>query len=330
MAVLIGLLLAVVIAEGLLRATGAGSYSARSDDYGFRVLSDEPLYWGFDPGHTPSHTWDGDPYGTLPPGARMTYPHIGEDGLRGPDVAADESRPIALVVGDSFTFGEGVPLEETFVHRAESLLAERGSTPARLVNAGIPGYGTLEETARLPSLAERLRPRVVVLVFVPNDPIHVSDSVDQVGDLIQSPGRGETGLEIVRRLQQLTGASAATRATEDWYLDHYVGDRSQAWLTAQTQIGVAHAPLRTSGCALGVAYFPLLHDLTGGRLDPIRDEVARFCRADGIPFRDLGVTLRDRAPRDLWVHPIDHHPNARAHEAVAPAIADLVTELLGE
>ena len=44
-------------------------------------------------------------------------------------------------------FGEGVRTEDTFCARLEAASAAEG---LRFVNAGVPGYGTVEEEARLP------------------------------------------------------------------------------------------------------------------------------------------------------------------------------------
>src|SRR5439155_26018692 len=64
--------------------------------------------------------------------------------------------------------------------------------------------------------------------------------------------------------------------------------------------------------------------------DPFADvseTVARFCLAAGIPRHDLRPAFRGRRTESLWVHPVDMHPNERAHrlpaESLAPAIRAL-------
>ena len=49
------------------------------------------------------------------------------------------------MLGDSFTFGEGVPDEETFVARLDAALRGEG---LQVLNAGVAGHGTVEEAAR--------------------------------------------------------------------------------------------------------------------------------------------------------------------------------------
>jgi hypothetical protein len=56
--------------------------------------------------------------------------------------------------------------------------------------------------------------------------------------------------------------------------------------------------------------------------------VTAACREAGVEVLDLTAALSVRPEKDLWVHPTDHHPNARAHGLAATAIAPLVDSLL--
>jgi hypothetical protein len=75
--------------------------------------------------------------------------------------------PLVLVLGDSFTFGQGVEYEDSFVGH----LAARFGSAARVVNTGVNGYGPVQYRHVLESeLALGARPRVVLVnVFVGND-----------------------------------------------------------------------------------------------------------------------------------------------------------------
>jgi hypothetical protein len=74
---------------------------------------------------------------------------------------------VVFCLGDSFTFGLGVALEDTFQERLEGLL---GSPPPRVFGAGIPGFGTRDARVMLAELAQVAAPDVVVLaLFEDND-----------------------------------------------------------------------------------------------------------------------------------------------------------------
>lgn len=73
-----------------------------------------------------------------------------------------------LLLGDSFTFGQGVSLEDLWTVRLERNLNQSGS-PVEVVNAGIPSYDTRQQFLFLQRIAPQLNPDAVVLVFLPND-----------------------------------------------------------------------------------------------------------------------------------------------------------------
>jgi hypothetical protein len=76
-----------------------------------------------------------------------------------------------LLLGDSFTFGQGVNDSQTFAAEAQRRLREL--CPGRaleIVNAGVPGFSTSQELALLEGEGLALDPDIVVLGFYGNDP----------------------------------------------------------------------------------------------------------------------------------------------------------------
>jgi lysophospholipase L1-like esterase len=113
------------------------------------------------------------------PGAVWRFRHpeyiveyaINEDGFREPTSPAPQpSSPgrSLLLLGDSFTFGQGVSYETTWGAIAEGLLRQRG-VPLHLINAGVQGMDTRSELLLLRDLAPRYRPEAVVVGFLIND-----------------------------------------------------------------------------------------------------------------------------------------------------------------
>jgi hypothetical protein len=84
----------------------------------------------------------------------------------------DPGRPFSgttvLFLGDSFVFGYGVNVEDRF----DMLLRKRfpDDAPLRLINAGVPGWGTLQELRYAREHLEIFQPDIIVLVFCGNDP----------------------------------------------------------------------------------------------------------------------------------------------------------------
>lgn len=98
--------------------------------------------------HTSWSTFTVGPGGLEP--VRSDLYQINEDGYRGPriDPSPSASQPRLLFLGDSSTFGFGVPAEAAYPARIESLLHQRGYEDARCLNAGVNSAGIREVAGR--------------------------------------------------------------------------------------------------------------------------------------------------------------------------------------
>lgn len=85
-----------------------------------------------------------------------------------PGPVSKDSKRI-LFLGDSFVFGHGVNIQDRFDTRLDKLLTESGGRRYELMNAGVTGWGTLQETAYGRDSFELLRPDIIVLTFCGND-----------------------------------------------------------------------------------------------------------------------------------------------------------------
>ncbi len=114
---------------------------------------DPRLGWALQPGSRGRHVSPGEfavEYGIDPDGLR----HVANRGA---------ARERIWVFGDSFTFGHGVPDDATYT----SVMASRLLAPGvHVMNAGVMGYGLVQELQRLAGLADRIEPGDLVL-FAP-------------------------------------------------------------------------------------------------------------------------------------------------------------------
>ncbi len=311
-------LLALVLAEASLRLAAPRLAPRRGQPVIVPGGEGGPLY-RLAPGTSFREEWDGDPLGALPPGAALSY-EIDAAGYRS---GAAAGIPTALLVmGDSFTFGEGVRVPDRFTERlaasSRDVLAGAG-----IYNAGVPGWSTMDEVAVLPELLAARRPRAVLIVAQPNDAVPIAHAQRRDGgDLLALPGAG--GL----RLLALLRAPGAARATEEWYRSYWLGANRRFGDGLGVALQVAAEECARAGARLGVACFPLLHRLDDLPLADVHAELSRKCRVAGIPYLDLGAAFAGRDEAALWVHPTDHHPNAAAHGIAAAALRPFVTELL--
>lgn len=98
-----------------------------------------------------------------------------EDGYRlGKLGPVDYTDKLILLVGDSYTFGWGVNTDETFASYLDELVWDASGKTARIVNLGVPGYGTIQSERRMAAFFSK-HPKadcVIAIVFLhaDNDP----------------------------------------------------------------------------------------------------------------------------------------------------------------
>jgi hypothetical protein len=89
-------------------------------------------------------------------------------GFRAPTLAVSNryALPNVVVLGDSYSFGNGVNDGEEFPAVLGRLLSER----AHVVNLGVPGYGLTQQIRLFYEFGQVYEPAIVVLQFSDNDP----------------------------------------------------------------------------------------------------------------------------------------------------------------
>ena len=320
-AVVLALLGGLAGGEVLVRAT-VPSYAPREGHPATVPTGGHPAFW-LEPDTTYEYVWDGDPFGTLPEGARMTV-RIGPDGYRAGGTPVEKAD--VVVVGDSITFGEGVEVGDRFTDAvAAGIRLPDGRAPL-VVNAGVPGYALADHEAMVRAVVSRHTPRVVLVVVQPDDLATLREVRDASGGLLLSAPAEEGPSRLyaeVRRKWDLRSAAA-------WTLSFWNGVERQRWRASRSLFTQMKTRAEAEGGRLAVVVFPLLHRLDDYPLAPAHQLVVQACEEFDVPVLDLHRTFLAHDARDLWVHPTDHHPNARAHALAAEAITPFVESLLRE
>ena len=137
--------LSILVSFGILEFGLARFYYSnidvlRQDEF------DAELGWRLKPGQ----------YRVKAPEAFSTYTvSINRFGIRNAELTP--SRPVGtrriVVLGDSFTFGQGVDDETLFTTQLERRLNGRNGGRYEVINAGVPGYGTAQELILMRRLA---------------------------------------------------------------------------------------------------------------------------------------------------------------------------------
>jgi len=239
-------------------------------------------------------------------------------------------------VGDSFAAGEGVPIERSLFKQIE---VDLGSG-YEVVNAAQPGHDTRDELDRLRFVASKLDCQRAIVVWIANDVRRTPElerRQDYVNDLVllrderlqdddQRWYRGRSRLvDIVdSRLHLWSAKDDLARVTSDtiqWYRDCYDpaknGDNLREFEAELAAIAA------TPNCRSVLVLYPLLEGIESDYpLADVHAYAAAAAKRAGLPVLDLAPVFRDQTSSDLWVHPVDHHPNGLAHRLAAVAIVE--------
>lgn len=244
-----------------------------------------------------------------------------------------------LCLGDSFTFGWGIPEEQGWVRRLEDELRADGKD-VRTVNCGAAGTVCIDEYwFGLQHRFHVFQPDAVVLTICLNDLIP-SSGVTVIGP---SPS---TGWRLLDLLQGALGRSPLDLDPSfDWVgellrLPKPEGERAGLYdasnkpFEAMWSQGVPQKSLREAkawcearAIPFLVVLWPFLQGLGPGRTYPFQKlhrMVADDCAAAGIAFLDVLPALQPTPHEDLWVTPADPHANPRAQQLATPSIAAFV------
>lgn len=240
-----------------------------------------------------------------------------------------------VVVGDSFTEGQGVREEDTFAARLGASL-----TGVEVINCGRRGYD-FPDLHELFTRHLGLEPDVVLYAMVLNDPqqseafharqAYIDDWIlDRrrmvtAGDGAPDPWTPRLFSVLSDRVEGMRVGAATTR----WYQEMVEAPNAEGWAATVEHLIAMDRAMRERGGALVVVLWPLMVGLDGEYpFDSAHGTIRRSLERRSIRFHDTLEAFRGRTPAELWVHASDRHPNEHAHAVFARDAEPIVTAAL--
>jgi lysophospholipase L1-like esterase len=245
-----------------------------------------------------------------------------------------------VLFGDSFTEGQGVKEEDTTARVLGRLLEAEAPGRYEVRNCGRRGLD-------FPELFDGFEaslgyePDLVVYALVLNDAVqppafrarqsYVNDWIldrELLPDDLSAPP-GFFHPRLFDFVADRVAAWRVGRETTRWYLDMWGEGNPEGWARTREILREMHRQLNRRGARLLIAPWPLFVGLESGYpFRPVHETIRRFCLGAGIPHFDLLPVFAGRKTADLWVHPVDRHPNEIAHRLAAEALAPVVRRLV--
>jgi len=247
-------------------------------------------------------------------------------------------------MGDSFVFGNRVPLDDTVTKVLERVLRERlRPRPVEVVNGGLPGYSTIQELKFFEETVDIVEPDVVLLgICVGNDIwdnllYQTRNATDGGGGAWRAGGGGLRAKVtlllkrsdlylLIRRSFNQTFRGAEVQDTHAQRPLEMVAPALR--LTEDAVQGFAEATRRR-----GIGFAVLLIRVPDrviplGTQDDLNRQFRAFAEREGIEVYDLSPQFEDQRKGALYY---TVHWTPRGHEVVAEAAADFLLQrgLLG-
>jgi hypothetical protein len=281
-----------------------------------------------------------------PGNVRMAKLEANALGFRGPLPPRERAPGVARVItlGDSFTFGLGVPEEETYPAVLRELLA-----PAEVMDVSYPGWNPDNELRAFERIGREYAPDVVVLGFTPSD-LKPTDLGVRWTDSLPFRVFGRTAIaEAVLRhvMPRIPGYRMTRPPAEQALLDAYdsaalaiqrdpEGDRARPFLegAVATLLALADA-VHDAGGELLVVLFPSHVQVNalrraqaaGEDLAAVREREAALQRVLREHLTARGLLVHDTldafvAARERPLGKIDRtHPSPAGYRAMAESVA---------
>jgi lysophospholipase L1-like esterase len=238
----------------------------------------------------------------------------------------DPSRYRIAVIGDSFTWGQGIEEPERFSNLIEAALGPG----YEVMNFGLPGHDMPQHLQVLDQVLP-LQPDFVLLQLYINDFETTEMTRPQPRPLISdeaASGWGRTSVLYDLLNGRWVWFQEKTGITETYvhYLDRNLRDPDSP--NARKAFGMLREFIeraKAAGVKVGVVLFPMT-DAMGRRgsnypVGFIHDRVREIAAAERIPWFDLLAAFSSYDdPLSLWVSPFDAHPNAIANKRAADEI----------
>jgi hypothetical protein len=262
-----------------------------------------------------------------------------------------------LGLGDSFTFGWGVALEQTFLKQLEQSLHQAAARPVETFNVAVPGWGLNHYYIALKEFGLGYRPDLVVVGYWTDDlDGPPAEKLGAVPDAAwegerRAPHRGGvmSHLRIFNFFYHLADdIKYRNRSKRIPYL-HDLQARRSEWTTRAHHLIFDPGPEATAtyggqlhdhlfriqrlatdnGAAVVVVLIPDYSQL----FHPEFQHINRVLKATA---QELGITFIDMTPiyeateetRPNYFWPLDGHTNAVGHKAIADALMPVVCDLL--
>jgi lysophospholipase L1-like esterase len=259
-----------------------------------------------------------------------------------------------LGIGDSFTFGWGVSLDETFLKKLEHNLTQMTGREIETINAGVPQWDLNHYYIYLKNIGIRYSPDIILLTCFFNDiPQFIQETIPvdpEYNNQVQYKGGifGSSALfnflksqaDHLRRKNKLARVDFLStlearrpeliqQSTRLLLSNSNQAQTRSSFHILKTLLEKIQAIAQKNNSHLVVMFVPDVAQTHHAELQYINQVLASLTDEMDIPFADITPMFESASdPRVFYFWPRDWHTNAKGHEKMAEALVPLVCHVL--
>jgi hypothetical protein len=243
-----------------------------------------------------------------------------------------------LVLGDSFTFGVGVPQDEdTWVRILQRRLNLTGYRERmELLNAGIRGSVTEDWLRMTQRIWDEFRPDAVLIVYFLTDGIPRQYALWHRIEAVDNANRRNWLYRVSYAFRFLKDQYESRRVPRQYlegFIESYLGNEQQTmqWRESQATLLRIRDYARQRYADVGFVIFPVLTQLNNNYpLQAVCDSIQAFAEGNGMLTKNLLPAFIGREGPGPWVSPYDEHLNEKAHRIAAESLLPFVKRIVRE
>jgi lysophospholipase L1-like esterase len=227
-----------------------------------------------------------------------------------------------LMLGDSLTFGWGVPYEETVSKYLEKLLNKSNDNKKyELINMGIGNTNTDMQVSYYQSTGQNFSPDLVILNYFINDaeptPRRESNFLSE---------RFYSYIFFSGRWDMLKRKFMGSPPWDLYYKDLY--NDKMGWIRAKAAIRRLVKLCKSRGISLVLVNYPEMHNLKTYPFKTVNKKIKSLALEFNVHYLDLLPAVEGINESELWVSLTDQHPNGKANILYAKAIHNFLAKSL--
>lgn len=243
-----------------------------------------------------------------------------------------------LFLGDSFTFGQGVPNgADRFSDLIEQHVNRTAATNLHIYNASRPGTEPLNWVGFYKDVQPFYQPDHVFAIFFLRDGTDLCTSLRCYEKTILEIQNSFSDRFLYKYsyIGRLFYNQAILQEFSDFYssqiINAYLGDETETatWKIQQDAIRELHRLAIQDGSTFDLIIFPLLYNLDENYpFYGIENEIIQFANESNIPVFSLTPGFIGNDAQNLWVSNNDQHPNELGHKLATEALLPYLMEVI--